>query len=209
MDSIHSWVNEEEVKRLAEGLGGSPKNNKRWTNNAKQVAVPTKQVTVNKVAKTELVSDIQRVQANAKVTLAEASAMAKATGLISSANKKTDSVASSSLGTFELVEKMFSEEYATDGICVIDRDGDVLYDTLENASLTQFSKSIMVGSNLMSVAEGEFGNMRIKATAETVLEYISIRSTRGPIVIIANLNKELTPEEAVDFSKQILKSVNS
>ena len=207
MDSIHSWVNEDEVKRLAEGLNNSPSSNKEWAESAYKGEI---------LAEPDS-PEVKQIQSNAKATLASASAMAVASGMTTKKEAEvkpaekvvTPVVAEKKLGTFEKIEALYVEKYAADGISVIDRDGDVLYDTLDNASLTQFSRSIMVGSSLMAVNDGAFGNTRIKATAKSVLEYVSMLTTRGPIVVVARLKSELTPADAAELSGQILKVANS
>ncbi len=277
MDSINSWINEDEVRKLAADLTASPVAvEKLQSNHSDGFAIPEKQGEVSKNtddqeavvsladdAITEKDPDIAQVLKDTKSSsLAEASAMATSAGLIGGQNKSklkevdairvadpvkefnaatipvvsdvlafpelcdhclnevpvnVDESARVSLptvhpdkeiGTFAQIDKQLAKTVKANGICVIDRDGDVLYSSMKNQNLVAFTVEAMMGTNLMSTQDGEFGNIRIKITAGEYLEFVSVKSTRGVLILAASMDHVLGDTNAGYVAADVLEIAN-
>ena len=274
MDSINSWINEDEVRKLAEDLSSSPEAAREWKKNDYDgFAIPEKQgepVTAKKVGSEtveEVATDIaQEVKDSKASSLAGASAMAASAGMLGG-RKKTEPnsdpeikevakkiipetvtkpvVASAEaqvaalpplcdhclnevpvnvdenkkaalpsvhaekgLGTFEQIDNQLSKTVKANGICVIDRDGDVLYSSMKNPSLVAFTIDSMMGTKLMRTQEGEFGNIRVKISAQDYLEFVSVKTTRGVLVLAASMDHVLGNTNAQYVAGDVLKIAN-
>ncbi|MGJ8656331.1 MAG: hypothetical protein ACSHX6_07765 [Akkermansiaceae bacterium] len=272
MDSINSWINEDEVRKLAEDLAASPEVSKEWRdNNFDGFAIPEKQGEITKqlVEKEEDIA--QAVKDIKSSSLAGASAMAASAGLLGGKKsevseiikggeaevaveavkeKEESKVVESArevsksedeyiaklpatgdhslnvvpvnvegrakvklttvhpekeLGTFEQIDKQLASTVKAKGICVIDRDGDVLYSSLKNENLVAFVVDAMMGTKLMRTQEREFGNIRLKISAREYLEFISVKSTRGVIILAASMDHVLGSKNAEYVAGDMLK----
>lgn len=274
MDSINSWINEEEVRKLAEDLTGELK-----VTSAQDVSVkPRESMEENKsdgfadLAKqnNRSIEEILKEEANVvssdgsvripnevkaekALSLANASAMAASVGLINS-NKPAESDVKpqessvgitkkaaeatplcdnylnavpvnidprkkspisipevhteKGLGTFGEIDKQLTESVKTNGICVIDRDGDVLYSSFENKHLVRFSVDTVMKSKLLRTEEGEVGNVRLKLSSDNFIEFVSVKSTRGVIVLSATMKDGLGSQKAKQVADDMLKIAN-
>ncbi len=282
MDSINSWINEEEVRKLAEELTSAPQEeskqdevNEASTDDFSEVSdaeavikpVGTQPIGVVKPRtgsiedflkeKTDVSEDgsvriPNEVKAEKALSLANASAMAESIGLIKakglekstqsiSAKGKTEAVSAEAtklcdnflnavpvnidtreskpisipavhsekgVGTFGEIDTHLSESVKANGICVIDRDGDVLYSSLENKNLIRFIIDTMMKSKLMLTKDGEVGNVRLKLSADNFIEFVSVKSTRGVIVLSTILKDSLGSQKAKQVANDMLKIAN-
>ena len=260
MDSINSWINEDEVRKLADDLSSSPEAVKDWrANNFDGFAIPEKQGEVAKKVEggsKEAAKEISKeVKESKSSSLAGASAMAASAGLLNakkpevklvekvkiasepkggsnvdaeekpaSCDHHLDAVpvkvdekatvnlpevhSSKGVGTFERIDKQLSKTVKANGICVIDRDGDVLYSSLKNQGLVAFTIDTIKGSSLMKIKEGEFGNIRVKISAGEYLEFVSVVSTRGVLVLATSMNHILGRGNAKFVASDIVKIAN-
>lgn len=256
-DSINSWINEEEVRKLAEDLSASPETVKEWrANDFDGFAIPEKQGQVINRGK-EVEEDLsEEVKANTALSLAGASAMAASAGLLSSVKTVSESVVlkdvasekplgltnlsqngaelcdhslhaipvnlaegvsrelprvnpAKELGTFEEIDRQLSKTVNGKGICVIDRDGDVLYSSMVNKNLVAFTVDTMMGTSLTGIDDGQFENIRIKLSSGNYLEFISVKSTRGVLVLSTLVNHVLSGENVKLVAADVLKIANS
>jgi len=112
-------------------------------------------------------------------------------------------------GTFGEIDKKLNSLVEANGICVIDRDGDVLYTSLENNKLVSFTIDTMMKSTLMHTKEGEIGNVRLKLSADDFIEFVAVKSTRGVIVLSTVLKDSLGNQKAKEVADQMLKIANA
>ena len=112
------------------------------------------------------------------------------------------------IGTFEKIDKELSSMISANGICVIDRDGDVLYSSLKNNKLITFTIDTMMESKLMHTKAGEVGNIRLKLSSNHFIEFVAVNSTRGVIILTAVLKDSLGRQKAKEVGDQILKIAN-
>ena len=108
-----------------------------------------------------------------------------------------------------MVQEMFTRELNDAGLCIIDRDGDILYDSFDNPSLSHFTSTVMKNSILMGINDGETGNMRIKHSATEIIEFLSVKSTRGVILVASRLSKGLSADQRQSVSQDLLQILNT
>ena len=262
MDSIHSWIDKDEVSRLAAGLSTSPEKLKEWKRmESDGFAIVEKQgqQSLSHVQVEPREVETQPLPEKAiqqhRSALAGASAMAKTAGLMNpKATEKVDvepvakidesiqpipiqeektavvaepnivepnvvepnvklsteaAMTAQGSGTFEEIAAMYKEEIQSSGICAMDADGDILFDELNDPSLSQFINRVMQSSTLMQVANGEFGTMRIKTTATESIEFISVQSTRGVVLIASKQQSAIPVEKVQSVSERLLHIINS
>ena len=270
MDSINSWINEDEVRQLAEDLSASPETlKKREEDNPEGFAIPEKQgethekeapqnseedsedvsiddVELDEESLEEMIINDPKIAIETKEkessSLAKASARAASAGLLGKSNHKPKEVTSDTsttpplcdhsinavpaqvyenisaalpnvhpekqIGTFEQIDRHLAESVSAKGICVIDRDGDVLYSSIKNQTLVAFTIESMMGTLLMQTQDGEFGNIRVKVAAGEYLEFVSVRSTRGVLILAVSLNHTLGITNSQYIAGDILKIAN-
>ena len=283
MDSINSWINEDEVRKLAEDLTAEPQEKPKLeeesNDDVEGFAFPEKQGEVSQQTdEAKLGSD--EVKATRSSSLASASAKATSVGLIGKnkleikeieaiempeiveepiqktvvkervavsmlhhdpvvSNPAVSGVVSEhplcdqlihqvpmsvsgvpqgtlpvvhpekELGTFEQIDQQLTNTVKANGICVIDRDGDVLYSSIRNPGLVSFAIETVTGSNLMETESGEFGNIRMKMTAGEFLEFVSVKSTRGVLILVASMENVLGNSNAQHVAGDILDIANA
>ena len=210
-------MDEDEVRRLAEELTAAPvvkvKAEKPQADDIEDFALAKKQNEISRKSENKS-EEVQAMKANKSSLLAEASAMAASVGLIgkSVAPAKENEVINASIvhpekeiGTFEEIDIQLTNSVKAKGICVIDRDGDVLYSSLQNHSLVAFIIHSMMGTKLMQTEEGEFGNIRIKISAGEYLEFVSVKTTRGVLVLAVAMDHVLGNTNAQYVAGDVLK----
>lgn len=210
-------MDEDEVRRLAEELTAAPvvkvKAEKPQTDDIEDFALAKKQNEISRKSDNRS-EEVLAMKANKSSLLAEASAMAASVGLIgkSVAPTKENEVINASIvhpekkiGTFEEIDIQLTKSVKAKGICVIDRDGDVLYSSLQNHSLVAFIIHSMMGTKLMQTEEGEFGNIRIKISAGEYLEFVSVKTTRGVLVLAVAMDHVLGNTNAQYVAGDVLK----
>ncbi len=257
MDSINSWINEEEVRQLADDLTASPEVVRAWQSGGEGgFAIPERQ---GDASATDLEDEdvAEEIKVSHSVSLASASAMAASAGLLGGGKLADDSEvvkveeriasvvveevvgddslvtlcddcintvpcdlgggsevvspgvhAGKELGTFEQIDRQLAKTVRTGGICVIDRDGDVLYSSMANDRLVAFTVDSMMDTKLMGVGDGEFGNICLKLSAVEYLEFVSVKSTRGVLILAASLEHVLGSKNAGYVAGDVLKIAN-
>jgi len=254
MDSINSWINEDEVRKLARDLSAKPKaealDEDKELDGVEDFTVPESSVN----SSPEMVNDeVKEVKSNA---LAEASAMAASAGLIRSVMPKTTNLETQvlqksmkdgseeneaplcdhclsevpgmlaenskmlpckvsqesqekSVGTFEQIEQRLRGSVNSNGICVIDRDGDVLFASMSNPYFVSLVVDTAVGGKLFETEDGKFENIRLKVSASEYLEFISVKSQRGVLVLSLSSQEPLGYERAGSLALQVLEIANA
>ena len=275
MDSINSWINEDEVRKLAEELTSTPKDLAKLEEDnddtSKDFAESLKPKNIVKPSQSsieeilnekendfdgsvripnELKAEKALRQANPDeliipkaikeekvLSLAKASVMAASLGLIkekSSSEADTVTLCDSALhtvpadldirertptsaievhsekgiGTFEEIDSKLSSLVSANGVCVIDRDGDVLYSSLKNEKLVSFTIEAMASSKLMLTKEGEVGTVRLKLMADNFIEFVAVKSTRGVLVLSMVLKDALGKLKVKEVADQMLRIAN-
>jgi len=272
MDSINSWINEDEVRKLAEELTTAPKDvakpeegiddtkgfaesvkvkeivkpsqssiqeilNEKTNDSDGAVRIPNelKAEKALRQASPEELMIPKEIKEQKVSSLAKASVMAASLGLIKEKPDSDDAALCDSalhaipasidtgeetpvssakvhsekeIGTFDEIDKELSSLVSANGICVIDRDGDVLYSSLKNDKLASFTIDAMTNSKLMLTEEGEVGNVRLKLTADNFIEFVAVKSTRGVILLSTVLKDTLGKQKAEEVGKQMLRIAN-
>lgn len=153
MESIKEWLDVEEVKRLAESL----------LRGQGQVLEP----------KSEAASPADNpVRLRAEKTLAEVSERAKRSGVV-----ETRAVARPH--QLPGLDTWLHGHSKVLGMCVVDRDGDVLHDSMPNPSWTRLAE-LTARSGLDEMTPAIF---RQKVTADDYLQLIAIKTARGSLLI--------------------------
>ena len=119
-----------------------------------------------------------------------------------------EAVALTPIGTFAEMDQKMTNAIAAQGICVTDRDGDVLYESFENDQLVEFVVATLQGSPLLQVTENQLGNMRLKISAGSYMEFTSVMSTRGVLVASAIVGKPLKPETVKQIAAEMQRIAN-
>ncbi len=262
MDSINSWINEDEVRKLAEDLTASPEVVKEWeSDDSNGFAIPEKQGEVSHNTDDGKADIAQEVKEMKSSSLAEASAMAASAGILGKNKSEPKEVEAikvvepvnesiavtrpvgpeantihplcdhclnevpvnvdenarvslpsvhpdKGIGTFEQIDEQLAKTVKANGICVIDRDGDVLYSSMKNQNLVAFTIDAMMGTNLMETQDGEFANIRVKIAAEEYLEFVSVKSTRGVLILAVSMDHVLGNSNAQYVAGDVLKIAN-
>ena len=169
MDSINSWLDVEELDRLAKALiaPASAQQNKK-----------------NEGSESE-----RLIRGSASQALAKASEMAKRAGLISSTARQA---ALPELGNW------LRNNARCQGLCVVDRDGDVLHSAMPNDEWTKLT--VMANAPPHPVAEGKSPSVRLKVASESFLQFISVLTARGPLLVGLLTKNILKDSQLVDFS---------
>lgn len=109
----------------------------------------------------------------ASKSLAKASEQAKRAGILSA-----DETAKTPLEELGL---WLSNNASCEGICVVDRDGDVLHSTVKNAAWTALTVQTVRTQD--SLEAGNSPSVRIKTNADTFLQFITVDTQRGTLMI--------------------------
>lgn len=246
MDSIHSWIDQKEVSRLAETLSSSPERMKEWKKMESDGSALSERQGEELDVEDALDTEVEIPQPipekslnQQRSILAGASQMAKSAGLTHSEKKpviledmKTEeaekiiesvdidkSVSDTAAvfiadspekkGTFTMVQELYGSEYDDSGLCIIDRDGDVLYDSFKNLGLTRFTANVMKNSTMMEVRGEEMGSLRIRHSAREVIEFLSVNSTRGVVMVAARLSQGLDVEQRKQLANNLRQILNA
>lgn len=248
MDSINSWINEAEVRKLADDLTSTAKISVKSDDEGDFGADESLDTSKSKAVKEE----VNLVNVDKSLSLASACARAASAGLLDSKKPSSSSPSSSvernvqdvsaqapplcdhflnaipvnidtrektplnvpelhskkGAGTFGDIDKLLTESVQANGICVIDRDGDVLYSSLENQYLVVYTVDTMKKSKLMFTKDGEVGHLRLKLSANDFFEFVSVKSTRGVIVLGAKMKDSLTSKGVKQVAEDVLRIAN-
>ncbi|MGJ8673129.1 hypothetical protein [Rubritalea sp.] len=130
------------------------------------------------------------VRSKASLALAKASVLAQKAGVVESAGPRQA----------ELPElaKWLNENARCEGLCVIDRDGDILHSAMPNEEWTQLSVSAATtGQRLES---GRSMSVRMKVSAANYLQFIGVETARGPILVGLLTRNILRDEQLQEFA---------
>lgn len=175
MDSIKEWLDVEEVTRLADALLRA------------QAPLPA---TAQAAAP---LGGQAKVRKQAGMALAEASERAKRAGIVSE-NPVPRPRQLPALDTW------LSGHSQALGMCVIDRDGDVLHDTMPSISWTNLSV-LTAQSGLDELTPAV---LRQKVTATDYLQLIAIKTARGSLLVGLLTPVALSAESLVAFQSEVM-----
>lgn len=231
MDSIHSWIDQDELNKLAEGLMGEVSIREWEKSEYDGFAIPeqTSDKIVEEPEASEVPEEVQEALAKASEAATEAGMVkpktepvaqlsspvtpaSETTGPTETVQAETQpepTVAEAVVGTFVEMDQKMQKAISAQGICVTDRDGDVLYDSMNSEQLARFVVTTLKGSPLLKVGENQLGNMRLKISADTYMEFTSVMSTRGVLVASALVNKPLHSETVKHIAAEMQRIANA
>lgn len=209
MDSINSWVDEEEIKKIAGSLLSDDVEAKDWgAEHFQGFAVPNQ---VEADVKPE--ENVARRESAGR-SLAEASALAKRAGLLSKEVKvedvkkseETNAVTSSeedrlhvaqvsAKGALGEMDDALREPSGAVGVCVVDRDGDVLHDSMGNGAWTRF---VVLAAG--RAARPEIGGVYQRVSGGMYLQLIPAVTSRGGILIGLFLPRPVSGEVSKELA---------
>lgn len=171
MDPIQSWLDAEEVRKMAESLmapvaGG---------NDAVSQAPDIQSLPVDSSA---------AMRASVSKTLANARDVAASSGMLGATTKERVQEVSESTSSdlFQTRVKRFSKLLHThtkaSALFLMDRQGEVLMDEVGNTKLTGVMKSLVKGST-----EGVKSNVHIKTGPNQILEIIPCEISQGALIL--------------------------
>lgn len=214
MDSINAWVDPEEVKRIAESLLADVEQEGDWETERS-----------SGVVKVEPAREKDVIRLSAEKSLAEASKLASSSGMLSGDQKTKPEQESNAVpapvkpvklspptelradekheqqvkanGVLEKLDEWIRKETAAIGVCMVDRDGDVLHTSMDNAAWT----GLVISS--ASMAENPDGrSIRLKVFGGASLQLIPVATSRGGIVIGILLGNPVAQSEAIELAKK-------
>lgn len=211
MDSINSWVDPDEVKRIAESLMADVEQEGDWE--TEHSSAPAKEE--SKVPK-----DVIRI--SAEKSLAEASKLASSSGMLSGDNKVKPALESKAApapvklstpkeltadekhdqqvkanGVLEKLDEWLRKETAATGVCMVDRDGDVLHSSMQNESWTRL---VIASASMAENPDGK--SIRLKVFGGANLQLIPVATSRGGIVIGILLGNPVAQNDAIELAKK-------
>ena len=169
MDSINPWLDVEELDRLAKALMAP--------------------VEAQKSKTTETSINEGLIRGSASKVLAKASAMAKRAGLIAPVVRQ---VALPELGDW------LSTHARCQGLCVVDREGDVLQTAMPNDEWTKLTASAAITWHQLE--EGKSPSLRLKVASESFLQLISVMTARGHLLVGLLTQNLLKDSQLIEFS---------
>jgi len=111
-------------------------------------------------------------------------------------------------GTFASMQAAVESKYKIKGLCAIDQDGDVLYNSFADDSVSKFTSKVMRDASLMKITDGEVGSMRIKKSVDCILEFVSVKCTRGIVLIAMGMAEPLNKEKTEIIAAELLEILN-
>lgn len=214
MDSINSWVDMDEVKKIANHLVNEQPEAKEWeAEDFQGFAIADEKSADGGEAK---------ARESAERSLAEASSLAKRAGLLRKDEDDGERAAEGRGGedSEDPVERRFQDEddrlhasqvsapgalgkideamrksSGATGVCVVDRDGDVLHDSMGNEAWTR----IAVLSAAMA-ATPEAGSVFQRVSGAGYLQLIPAATSRGGVVIGLLVPRPVLADVASDLA---------
>ena len=172
MDSINPWLDVEELNRLA---------------NALMAPVDVQQYEKFEVSKKEGL-----IRSSASKALAKASEIAKRAGVISPVVRQA---ALPDLGEW------LNTHARCQGLCVVDRDGDVLQAAMPNDEWTNLTVSAAITGHQLEA--GKSPSLRLKVAAGSYLQFISVTTARGSLLVGILTQNLLKDSQLVEFSSLV------
>ncbi len=132
-------------------------------------------------------------QSKASQVLAKASALAKKAGLVASTEPRQA----------ELPElaAWLNDNAKSEGLCVIDRDGDVLHSAMPNDEWTKLAVSAATTGHRLE--PGKSLSVRFKVSAANYLQFIGVTTARGPLLVGLLTRNLLRDEQLLEFANLI------
>lgn len=136
-------------------------------------------------------------QSKASKVLAKASQLAQKAGLVSAP------AVSEVPRQAELPElaTWLSTHAKCEGLCVIDRDGDILHSAMPNAEWTQLAVSAATTGHRLEA--GKSLSVRFKVSAANYLQFIGVNTARGPLLVGLLTRNLLRDEQLQEFAALI------
>jgi len=170
-DSINSWVDLDEVKKIANSLLGEEPEAKDW----------------------EAVEG-GKVPESAERSLSEASAVVRRSSF-SQSGGATDAEQTSKRGVLGAMDDALRGPSDATGVCVVDRDGDVLHDSMVNPAWTRYT---VLAASMAESADGE--SVFQKVSGSNYLQLISANTSRGGILIGLLVPKPISSELVAELA---------
>ncbi len=132
------------------------------------------------------------IRSSASKVLAKASAMAKRAGVIAPAVRQA---ALPELGDW------LNTHARCLGLCVVDRDGDILQAAMPNDEWTKLTVSAATTGHRLE--EGKSPSLRLKVAAGSFLQFISVVTARGPLLVGLLTENLLKDSQLIEFSSLV------
>lgn len=171
-----------QAKELAEKSGAIGR-----TDAVSSISENTETVTEQQIEQVELSSpEEQAVQQNQEIESNQAKTPTQSTGALAE------------------LDSWLSNELKSDGLCVIDRDGDVLYDRMDNSAWRSLAVSLCKNAKCLHLAaEGEqSSHTHIKITGNKYLQLVTAASDYGLVTLGILLEKPLTEGSVVSIASK-------
>ncbi|MFC4993087.1 hypothetical protein [Rubritalea tangerina] len=176
MDSINPWLDVEELNRLAKALMEPVSESSKREDKVEASSV---------------------ARSTAGKVLAQASALAKKAGILAQTKEEVRHALLPELG-----EWLYNNAKCR-GLCVVDRDGDVLHAAMPNPEWTQLAISAATERNLSAAAQ--VPNIRIRVTANSYMQFIRVQTARGPLLVGLFTRNLLKDSQFDEFSRLVEK----
>ena len=138
---------------------------------------------------------VDKARNAASSALAKASSLAKEAGVLKSTEPRQ--------ATVPELQNWLTENARCEGVCVVDRDGDVLYASMPNQEWTNLTVSMAtLGKRLQ---EGKSPSLRMKVAGGSFLQFIAVTTGRGPLLVGLLTEKLLQDQQFSEFTQLIEK----
>ncbi|MFC5051022.1 hypothetical protein ACFPK9_10385 [Rubritalea spongiae] len=130
------------------------------------------------------------IRSKASQALAKASAIAKKAGLVESTK----------LRQAELPElaAWLNDNAKCEGLCVIDRDGDILHSAMPNEEWTHLA--VIAATDGRRLEAGRSMSLRMKVSAKNYLQFIGVNTVRGSLLVGLLTRNLLKDEQLKEFA---------
>ena len=202
MDTVRSWVDAGEVRRLAEGLMGAPQEN----------AGPQGDALLAEVEDEGLESHESSPMAAPLATVTKALAAARKVADISGMLHKSEVSEPAEVGNGLQMEeldleklmqshKKWAEQYGLSSVVLIGRDAEVVSDSLGNSKLTDMALKMHHSSPVS-------GSIFVKVGAKTCLQVVELLSNHGLQAIGMIVGSPLTSVQIEQLRTSISKDLD-
>lgn len=138
-------------------------------------------------------ADVAR--SSASKALAKASKLAKSSGVIAKASTRQAALP-------ELGEWLYSNARC-EGLCVVDRDGDVLHKAMPNPEWTKLT--VLAATTGQGIDPSNSPNIRLKVRANGYLQFIAVETARGALLVGLLTRNLLKDSQLIEFSDLVEK----
>lgn len=212
-DPIHSWVDPQELRRIGELLMSEPH----------EIALPVAEDAVYGSAFEGFgkevaahTSAVSAIPATAVKNLAEAKRLAEAGGLLSQKKAKHTDLESTSflaeeVGVGPFLKRLgdfarwLRQEVSVERFFLLDQDGDLLVDEIENRELVTTAYELAKSSR--DVRSGSTTSLGIEAFDGKIIEVIPATTHYGFMILGLLVNNRINPESARIVEEGLVKAV--